>query len=191
MDDADFALLLDRVRAGDEAATVSLLETFETDLRIMVRNRLPQALRSQFDSMDFVQAVWTSVLAGGVPDEEFATAGRFRGYIAGVARNKVFEAHRRRTTRKFDLGREEPLYVRRGGQESPRPLAASDPSPSQNIQADEFWDRMLAGGSAREAEVMGLRRQGMTCQEIADRMGLSERAVRRAIEEVRKRVKDD
>lgn len=190
MDDEKFAGILARVRAGDGRATATLLEAFEADVRLMVRHRLPRLLRSQFDSMDFVQAVWQSVFAGGAPEAEFAGAGHFRGYLAGVARNKVFEEFRRRTTKKFDLGREEPLFVRRGRHEAPRPLAASDPSPSQVVQADECWDRLVGGGSSREAEVVRLRREGLTLQEIAAKLGLNERSVRRAIEEARKRVGD-
>jgi RNA polymerase sigma factor (sigma-70 family) len=189
VDDADFGSLLAKARTGDGEATATLLRAFESDVRMMVRVRLPQVLRSQFDSMDFVQAVWQSVFAGGGQAEEFGGAGHFRGYLAGVARNKVFEEFRRRTkTRKFDIGREEPLYVRRGQHDAPRDLPAADPSPSQVAQADEFFDRLVAGRSPVEARVMELRRQGQTFQEIAERMGMHERAVRRVIESARKRV---
>ena len=65
MNDAEFVALLDRARAGDDAATARLLGAFEADVRLMVRVRLPKALRSRFDTMDFVQAVWQSVFSGG------------------------------------------------------------------------------------------------------------------------------
>src|SRR5436305_9375678 len=114
MVDADFVGLLARARAGDGEAVGRLLRAFEADVRMVVRVRLPRALRSQFDSMDFVQAVWQSVFTGdggGLP--RFDNERHFLGYLAGVARNKVYQEHRRRTTHKYDLGREEPLYVRR------------------------------------------------------------------------------
>ena len=62
MDDEDLAGLIDRVKAGDADAIRDLIHRFEGDVRMVVRVRLPQSLRSQFDSMDFVQAVWQSVL---------------------------------------------------------------------------------------------------------------------------------
>ena len=129
MDDVDFADLIERARAGDEAAVAALLGRFEPEVRTMVRVRLPRVLRNQFDSMDFVQAVWTSVFTGKADDVgQFADAGQFRGFLAGVARNKVYEEHRRRTrTKKYDLGREERLYVRKGEREVPREVAGARP----------------------------------------------------------------
>jgi RNA polymerase sigma factor (sigma-70 family) len=189
MDDPQFNRLMDLARSGDEAALATLVRSFEADVRLIVRGRLPQALRGQFDSMDFVQAVWQSVLS----DPEtlgagFDGAGHFRGYLAGVARNKVLEEYRRRTqSRKYDVGREEPLYVRRGGRDQPREVASPDPTPSQEAQAGDTLDRLVAGRSPREAEVVELRRQALTFAEIAERTGLHERAVRRIIEEVRTR----
>ncbi len=189
MSDADFVGLLSRARAGDDAATATLLGAFEADVRIMVRVRLPKALRSRFDTMDFVQAVWQSVFSGGGRVATITSPGHFRGYLAGVARNKVLEEFRRRTrTRKFDLGREEPLYVRRGHLETPRDLPGFDPSPSQVAQADECWDRLVAGRTPIDAQIVRLRSEGSTFDEIAAKTGLSERSVRRAIEAARKRV---
>src|SRR5689334_8309324 len=122
MDEEDLAGLVERVKIGDEAAIRDLIRRFEKDVRTIVRVRLPQSLRSQFDSMDFVQAVWQSVLTREGQDlGRFTTAQHLRGFLEGVARNKVYEEHRRRTrTRKYSVKREEPLYVRRGDREMPR-----------------------------------------------------------------------
>ena len=193
MDDVDFGFadVVRRARAGDPAATATLLARFEPEVRTMVRSRLPRALRNQFDSMDFVQAIWTSVFAGGGGPEigAIADAGQFRGYLAGVARNKVFEEHRRRTkTKKYDLNREERLYVRKGERDVPREVQASDPTPSENIQADDRLDQILGGSTEHEARVIRLRRQGLTFAEIAGLIGRDERSVRRVIEAARERM---
>jgi RNA polymerase sigma-70 factor (ECF subfamily) len=188
--DADFARLIEGARSGDGAAVAALLGRFEPEIRTMVRVRLPRALRNQFDSMDFVQAVWTSVFAGK-PDDvaRFTDPGQFRGFLAGVARNKVFEEHRRRTrTRKYDLGREERLYVRKGEREVPRDVAADDPTPSEEVQADERLDQLLQGRSPEEIAVVQLRREGLTFEEIGQRLGTSERSARRVIDSIRERM---
>jgi len=137
MDKAEFNELLARARSGDDQATVLLLKAFEADVRLIVRHQLPQRMRSQFDSLDFCQAVWQSVFAGSGTGPEFSGSGHFRGYLAGVAKNKVCEEYRRRTTKKFDLRREEPLTVKKGGHEVERQLASNDPTPSQVVQAEE------------------------------------------------------
>ena len=190
MDDEDLAGLIVRVKAGDADAIRDLIHRFEGDVRTIVRVRLPQSLRSQFDSMDFVQAVWQSVLTNDGEDlGRFTNARHFRGFLAGVARNKVFEEHRRRTrTRKYSLMREEPLYIRRGDRELPREVPAPDPTPSQDAQAQDRFAQLVAGRSAQEAEVVDLRRRGLTFEEIATQTGLSERSVRRIIEAIRQRM---
>jgi RNA polymerase sigma factor (sigma-70 family) len=192
MDDEDLSGLIEQARTGDEAAVGDLMRRFESDVRMMVRVRLPRALRSQFDSMDFVQSVWQSVFTGPDRDARFASIENFRGYLAGVARNKVFEEYRRRTqTKKFDIGREEPLYIRRGNREVPREVASPGPSPSQEVQAEDRLAQLIEGRPPQEAEVIELRRRGLTFDEIAERTGLHERTVRRVIEAVRKRVLEE
>ena len=189
MDDDDLAGLIERVKAGD-ADGIREIHRFEGDVRTIVRVRLPQSLRSQFDSMDCLQAVWQSVLTKDGQDlDRFRSARHFRGFLAGVARNKVFEEHRRRTrTRKYSLIREEPLYVRRGGCELACEVPASDPTPSQDAQAHDRFAQLVAGRSAQEAEVVELRRRGLTFEEIAAETGLSERSVRRIIEAIRQQM---
>lgn len=189
MDDADFHALLRDARSGDPSAVATLLRSFEDDVRLMVRARLPRVLRSQFDSMDFVQSIWKSVFATPRPDADFRDPGHFRGYLAGVARNKVIAEYRRRTrSRKYEIAREESLYVRRGGQESLREVAAPGPSPSQEAQADDRLEQLAAGRSPVEVQVLELRRQGLTFEEIAARLGLHERTVRRVIDALRARM---
>jgi RNA polymerase sigma-70 factor (ECF subfamily) len=188
--DDDLAGLLVRVRTGDAESARDLIQRFESEVRAMVRGRLPQALRSQFDSMDFVQAIWESVLINDSQDlDRFTSAQHFRGFLAGVARNKVFAEHRKRTrTRRYNLKREEPLYVRRGGRDRPRDLPAPDPTPSEDVQARDRYEQLVEGRSPQEVEVVDLRCQGLTFEEIAARTGLGERSVRRIIDALRARM---
>lgn len=190
MDDVDLADLIARAKAGDEAATRALLGRFEGEVRTMVRARLPRVLRSQFDSVDFVQVVWQTFFTGPERDPvRFENAHHLRRFLAGVVRNKVLEEHRRRTrTRKYDLNREEPLYIRRGNREVPRELAARDPSPSQDVQARDRLAQLLEGRTPLEAKVIELRHRGLTFDEIADQTGLGERSVRRIIDAARARM---
>jgi RNA polymerase sigma factor (sigma-70 family) len=190
MDDVDLADLIARAKTGDEAAICALLGRFDGDVRTMVRARLPRVLRSQFDSVDFVQVVWQSFFTG--PERNlvrFENVHHLRSFLAGVVRNKVLEEHRRRTrTRKYDLNREEPLYIRRGNREVPRELAARDPSPSQDVQALDRLAQLLEGRTPLEAQVIELRHRGLTFDEIADQTGLGERSVRRIIDAARARM---
>jgi RNA polymerase sigma-70 factor (ECF subfamily) len=192
MEDMEFLATVARARGGDDQAVADLLMAFESDVRIIVRARLPRALRGQFDSMDFVQAVWTSVFSGSdQPIPEFANPGHFRGYLAGVAKHKVLDEYRRRTkSRKYDLSREEPLFVRQGSRETLRDVPARDPSPSAYAQASDRFRQLTRGRDPREATVLELRRRGLTFEEIAAQTGLHERTVRRFLDALRRREED-
>jgi RNA polymerase sigma-70 factor (ECF subfamily) len=188
--DDDVAVLMARAKEGDEEAVRDFLSRFEWEVRMMVRARLPKRLRTQFDSVDFVQAVWQSFfsdLRRNGPD--FARVEHVRRFLAGVVRNKVFEQHRKLTrTEKYDLSREERLYVRRGDQDVPREVVSPDPSPSEAAQADDRLAQLAQGRSAAEVAVISLRRQGLTFNEIATETGVHERTVRRIIESARARM---
>lgn len=187
---AEISDLIARAKSGDETAIAEFLSRFEPEVRMMVRGRLPRMLRARFDSMDFVQAVWQSFFARlRTNSQHFETVHHLRGFLAGVARNKVYEEHRRLTrTKKHALAREQSLYVRRGARDVELDLVSPEPSPSQAVQASDRLAQLVAGCSQLEAQVITLRHQGMTYDEIAGRTGVSERSVRRIIDEARERM---
>jgi RNA polymerase sigma-70 factor (ECF subfamily) len=186
-DDDDFTDLMARAKTGEPAAIQDFLSRFEREVRMMVRARLPRRLRTQFDSADFVQAVWQSFFSDlQQSPRAFENIDHLRAFLAGVVRNKVREQHRRLTrTEKYDLSREERLYVRRGDHDVLRDVVSTDPSPSDRAQAGDRLKQLTAGRSEREVEVLTLRQEGLTLVEIAVRTGMNERSVRRVIASVR------
>jgi RNA polymerase sigma-70 factor (ECF subfamily) len=182
--------LMERAKAGDEAATREFLARFEHEVRNIVRGRLPRQLRTQFDSMDFVQAVWQSFFSR-LRDQprDFENVRHLRSFLAGVARNKIYAEHRRLTrTVKRELAREERLYLTRGEREFERPLISPEPTPSQTLQASDRLAQLITGCNPSEVQVITLRHQGLTFDEIAKRTRISERSVRRIIDEARSRM---
>ena len=133
MNNDDFSRLLRRAIEGEVAATSELLTRCEPEIQRIVRANLPRKIRSKFDSMDFVQAVWKSVLTKDSDvSPKFEGESHFVRYVAGVAKNKVIEQFRRHTkTEKYNIALEEPLYIKRGAREILRELPAPDPTPSR------------------------------------------------------------
>jgi RNA polymerase sigma-70 factor (ECF subfamily) len=187
-----FADLMARAKAGDQAAIRVFLSRFGREVQMMVRARLPKKMRNQYDSADFVQAVWKSFfsdLPRNAP--EFENERHLRQYLAGAVRNKVHEQHRRLTrTQKYDIWREERLYIRMGDQDVPRDVVSPDPTPSQAAQAGDCLAQLTAGRSQREIDVIRLRRQGLTFEEIAGVTGVNERTARRIIESARSEMEN-
>jgi DNA-directed RNA polymerase specialized sigma24 family protein len=73
--------------------------------------------------------------------------------------------------------REEP-----GGAEGLEVLPASyQPRPSEVVQADELWEKMLTLCPPAHRELLRLKRQGLSLVEISVRTGLHEGSVRRVL----------
>lgn len=192
MDDGDLTGWMARAAEGDDDAFRALLRHCEPEVRMVVRGRLPKALRSQFDSTDIVQSVWESVFTKDGPDlARFENVRHFVAFLAAVAKNKVMEEYRRLTrTQKYDIAREEPLYIRRGNREIARDVPGREPTPSQNTQAGDRLDQILSGLDPLERQMVLLRRRNLTYAEIAERLNLHESAVRRVIDEIRRRMEE-
>ena len=96
MDDEDLAGLIEQAKAGDEAALRDLLSRFEEEVRMVVRARLPRAPAFPV-RLDGLRPGGLAERLHGPRSGTRAIRQRrqFRGFLAGVARNKVFEEHRR------------------------------------------------------------------------------------------------
>ena len=134
--DDDFADLMRRALSEDPAAIREFVARFEREVQMMVRARLPRKLRTQYDSVDFVQAVWKSFFLDlREHPRDFANVEHLRKFLSGVVRNKVHEQHRRLTrTEKYNVTREQSLYIRRGDREVLRDVISPEPSPSEEVQ---------------------------------------------------------
>ena len=98
------------------------------------------------------------------------------------------EQHRRLTrTEKYNVAREQSLYVRRGDREVLREVVSPEPSPSEKAQADDRLEQLIAGRSPRGDRRGHAPAHGLTHDEIAEQTGMHERTVRRIIESVRSR----
>jgi RNA polymerase sigma-70 factor (ECF subfamily) len=179
---------LDRIRAGNELAARELLARYEAQVRLVVRRQLPRLLRSRFDSLDFLQSVWASFfrrLRAG--PEQFEDPRYLVTFLARVARNKVVDQYRRAASRKHDLRREEPLSA---GGSPPHELIADQDTASELAEANETFDRLRNLLPADRRAILGLKVEGLSSREIGERLGLSERTVRRALEDLKHRAED-
>ncbi len=181
--------LLQRIRSGDESAAFELLARYEAQVRLVVRRQLPRILRSRFDSLDFLQSVWGSFFrrmkAG---PEEFEDPRSLVAFLARAAKNKVIDEYRRSASRKANMKREEPIWAEGA---KPREIVASQDSPSEIVEARETFDRLQDLLPANRRIMLELRVEGLSTREIGDRLNVSERTVRRVLENLRRHVDED
>ena len=155
-------------------------------MRLVVRRQLPRLLRSRFDSLDFLQSVWGSFFRrmragpGEFEDPRYLVA-----FLARAAKNKVIDEYRRAASQKQDMHREEPLWA-----DGPRPreLAADIDTPSEVAEAREAYGRLRELLPEDRRVILELKAEGLSSREIGERLGISERTVRRVLEDLRRRA---
>jgi RNA polymerase sigma factor (sigma-70 family) len=172
----DFATLLHQLRGGSEAAAWELVERYGDHILRAVRRRLTCEIRSKFDSADFVQAVWASFFACSHRMKQIASPEELMALLSTIARNKVIsELRRRLSSRKRNVRLEVPI----GNCE---PAAAGGVTPSAFAIARERWHALVDDQPSHYRQVVSLRLAGHTQAEIAEKLRISERTVRRVLE---------
>jgi RNA polymerase sigma factor (sigma-70 family) len=173
------------IGGGSEAAVWELLDRYSKNILRVVRRHLPAEIRNKVDSVDIVQSVWKSFLLKDRDLEQAISAERFVAYLAGMARLKVLETHRHFTRREaFDIRREVPLVRQLGGDPNKEDcfIDRRCDAPSAVVRAQDNWERAMEKAGDRGQQVVQLKLQGLTLDEIAEQLQLSKSTVRRILD---------
>jgi RNA polymerase sigma factor (sigma-70 family) len=184
----DFAVMMRRVRDGCPEAAREVFERFNPHVQRVVRRHLARRLRRQYDSQDFLQAVWASFFLTPADRYTFTCPDDLVGFLARIAANKVIEAFRHQfLTLKNDIGRELPIGQLPAG-EMPVHLAAvaaepagREPTPSQAAIAEERWELLIRNQPPPRRRVLELLRQGHSLGEAAELTGVHPKVIQRLL----------
>jgi RNA polymerase sigma-70 factor (ECF subfamily) len=164
--DPSFDELIRRVGSGDEQAAACLVRDFEPVIRRVLRARLRNAgARREFDSMDICQSVlatfFVRVAAGQYDLKEPDDLIKL---LLTMTRNKVAEKMRRQHRLRRDSRR-----TVDGVEELA--LAGRDPSPSSMVAGKELFEEARRRLSKEERQLVELRGQGHSWEEVAASLG--------------------
>lgn len=177
----DFEELKQELRNGSQDAAWQLIRNHASQILRVVRRRLPNDLRSKFDSQDFLQAVWASVFAHPSRLQRCDEPSQFVAYLGAIAANKVkTEVRRRLYGQKHNVRREQPLNPSPDG--SQFELTGSDATPSECAIARERWGELMDGQPEHYKKMVELRLTGMSIREIAKELDMHEGTVQRAMQ---------
>lgn len=178
--DNTFERLMRLAQGGCESAARQLYEEYSQHVIRVVRRRLNRRLRRQLDSDDIAQSVWASFFGAPLSAFAFAKPNDLVQFLELLARNKVIDRNRRHAgTAKRNYAREKSL------DELPDPNGLVDPrqmTASKACIADDRWEALLRDQPPRVREILVLSRLGFTSDEIAQRMGLHPRTIKRQLQ---------
>jgi RNA polymerase sigma-70 factor (ECF subfamily) len=182
--DPSFRDFLRRVRAGDEAAAVELVQRYEPALRTEIRVRLTHpGLRRLLEPADLCQSVLKSFFVRATLGQyELDSPKKLMALLKTMARNKLVQQARKQQAQRRDLRRDVSLDV-------DLPLVASPhESPSRIVIGREILEAVRDRLSNEERRLADLRTQGYDWSEIARMLGGTPQARRKQLTRAADRV---
>jgi RNA polymerase sigma factor (sigma-70 family) len=182
----EFGRLMERVRAGCPEAARRVFAEYGGHIRRVVRRKLHQRLRAQFDSLDFTQDVWASFFTAPPEQFTFDTPESLVRFLARLAHNKV--ADQCRKDLRAQKRNAEVCSLDGGDGNEPVDLPRRAATPSQYAIANEHWERLLVGQPERNRLMLEMLREGHTQKEIAERLGMDASVIRRQLRRLTRRL---
>lgn len=175
--------LFARAQGGDQAAWDALITLSYERIRRVVSRRLDPPMRSLYDSTDFANDVFKSLVAKS-DRFDFATYNDLVSHLAKAAKQKVIDEYRKQHTQKRDIRASTRLGALRGDDGEGYEPIASDPSPSQIAQARDVEDRLFAGQDAEAVEAIKMKAVGFSNEQIAKHLNQHPRKIQRFFKKV-------
>jgi RNA polymerase sigma factor (sigma-70 family) len=178
----DLSRVLLQAQSGDQSAWETLFRECYPKVRRVVRRRLDRSMRSLYDSTDFASDVMKS-LAANLDQLSFPSVESLIAFLSHVAEQKVIDEYRRQHTQKRDVTKER--RISSGDPDSsPIQLPSAEPTASQFAQANEIHQRLLDRNDETERTIIGLKHQGYSNADIADKTGWNIRKVQRFLKDL-------
>ena len=175
---------------GDEQVAGEFWELYGLRLQKLADNQLNTRFQRRIGADDIAQSACRTFLRRAQEGQfDLADSEGLWRLLCAITVTKVRWYVRFHQRKKRALDREE--NVGSGGDDRSRPTfeaAANDPTPQEAAQfADEF-EKLLDGLDDEEQQLVQLKLEQCTNQEIADRLECSERTVRRILKRVQSRL---
>jgi RNA polymerase sigma-70 factor (ECF subfamily) len=171
--ETSFAGLIDRVRQGDQEAAEQLVRNYEPAVRLVVRRRLTDpSLRRLLDSQDICQSILGKFFVRvALGEYTLETPEQLMKLLITMALNEVCNQADREKAARRDCRR-----LQHGNEALD--LVDPHPSPSSQVATQDLLQEMRRHLSAEEQQLVDLRYQGYSWEEIAAQVGSHTDAVR-------------
>jgi RNA polymerase sigma-70 factor (ECF subfamily) len=182
--------LIQGLRQGDPQAVRVFCERYGPLLQQVAARHLPQGLRRRVGPETIGESACRSFLRRARADEfELPDCENLWRLLTAITLTKVREQIRFHRRQKRNIDQEVPLTAP-AAEEGKRGLDPEDhqPSPAEAAEFRDQFEQLMASLDEEEQRLVDLKLQQYTNQEVAERMGCSERTVRRLLERVRARL---
>jgi RNA polymerase sigma-70 factor (ECF subfamily) len=183
-DSGDQPVEIDKVRAGNEDAARQLFDQYAERLVALAKRRISQRLSGRVDPEDVVQSVFRTFFQrareGQFVINEQDDIGKLlvRITVHKTLRQVAYhKAEKRNASAEVGQG----VEAQRAWEE----LLDAEPTPEQAVTFLDELESFLNQLRPDEKQILELRLQGWNNQEIAEKMGIYDRKIRRVFERIR------
>lgn len=176
---AEVLELVARARAGERTALQTLIEWHEPMLERWARRRLGHALRTHDETRDVLHDAYGVVLQR-IADFEPENSRSFAHWMRGIITRIVLHKARR------------PLIQRREAMGDEGLIHDADPTPMTRVSMRELEAlrrEILREGDRTDQFIYRARQRGQSAASIAERLGITDRAVRMRFARTEARIK--
>lgn len=184
----DFEDILLQVQCGSQEALVSLVEHYQEDIRIIARAQLGPALRPYMDSLDLVQSVHHSLIAGLRANKyKFSSPDKLIALASVVLRRKVARHWRKLRRQQRESG------IRPSDVEMPDFVVSLSNERRNPAEIVSFRDQVafvMDRLDGVDRELVALRLDGYSTVEAARHLGIDSDVARVRLSRLRRRLKN-
>jgi RNA polymerase sigma-70 factor (ECF subfamily) len=187
--DRSFDDLMARLKAGDPDAAAQVFQRFGQRLIALARSRLDRHIGPKVDPEDVLQSVFQSFFTRHVDGQfELEDWNGMWGLLTVITIRKCRRQYERFQTDRRDVRREiqTPFTASKWGVDCQ--AVARDPTPSEAAILAETVEQLMLHLEERERNMLALRLQGYKIPEISERVGRTERTVRRVLDRVKRQL---
>lgn len=187
-----FAEFISRIRHGDEFAAHELVKRYESLIRREIRFGMKDSrLNRAFDSVDVCQSVWASFFLRTMAGEyDLNSPDQLAKLLLIIARNKLVSRVRHEQQARRDV-----REVRTDSEFDLDSLPHAAETPSEQLAHKELLVRLNGLLTHEERQLVALRQDGLSWDEIVIKLGGTSQARRaqlsRAVDRVEKELLGD
>jgi RNA polymerase sigma factor (sigma-70 family) len=189
MDDERWAAWVRGFRTGDPDVEREFWDRYGPLLQRVAAGRMADRLRRRVEPEDVVQSACRTFFrrarAGQVVLTDSESLWRL---LCAIVITKVREQARFHTRERRSLDREVPLAGGPDDSGGEIPVPGREPPPDEAVAFVDYLEQLLVTLDDEERGVIDLKLQGLTHDEVANRLGLTERTARRVYKRVRTKL---
>jgi RNA polymerase sigma-70 factor (ECF subfamily) len=179
--------LIHGLREGDPQVMREFCDRYGERLHRLAEKRLGGKLARRVGPEDVVQSAYRTFLRRARGGEyHLDDSDSLWRLLCAITLNKLYQKARDHQRHKRSYDREVPLNLDAAGESGFHDPVDPGPAPDEEAAFADQFEKVLAVLDPEERQVVELKLQGCTHQETAERMGSSERTVRRLVKRIQR-----